>query len=277
MKLSFSKRESLILGIGILLLVLFFVFAQFYYLTPLIGDLTREQQTLNLEQKQLEITSQKNAVNTNTTMNDTKELQQMIPVKPLEDQFILDLEKAETLSNSQIKSMSFTKDADANGGTNQANQQNANGQANTAANQNGIKQNTAPQNNANQNNANQNQTNQGSANQANKPASAAPSGLKKLTVNLSIESPNYAQIEKFIGTLESLKRIVVVESISYTGGQEITSLAQSTQPLSYNLTVSAFYMPTLADLTAQLPKIDAPAPANKQNPLSQFPDTSKSN
>jgi type IV pilus assembly protein PilO len=277
MKLSFSKRESLILGIGILLLVLFFVFAQFYYLTPLKGDLTREQQTLNLEQKQLEITSQKNAVNTNTTMNDTKELQQMIPVKPLEDQFILDLEKAETLSNSQIKSMSFTKDADANGGTNQANQQNANGQANTAANQNGIKQNTAPQNNANQNNANQNQTNQGSANQANKPASAAPSGLKKLTVNLSIESPNYAQIEKFIGTLESLKRIVVVESISYTGGQEITSLAQSTQPLSYNLTVSAFYMPTLADLTAQLPKIDAPAPANKQNPLSQFPDTSKSN
>ncbi|WP_141650897.1 hypothetical protein [Neobacillus massiliamazoniensis] len=94
---------------------------------------------------------------------------------------------------------------------------------------------------------------------------------------MSIESPNYAKFEKFIGTLESLKRIVVVESISYTGGQEITSLAQSTQPLSYNLTVSAFYMPILADLTAQLPKIDAPAPANKQNPLSQFPDTSKSN
>jgi type IV pilus assembly protein PilO len=272
MKLRFSKRDSLILGIGILLLLLLFVFAQFYYLTPLKGDLARGQQTLNLEQKQLEITSQKNAANTKTSMNDTKELQQRIPVKPLEDQFILDLEKAETLSNSHIKSMSFTKDVDLNGGTNQANQQNTNGQVNAATNQNGTKQNTAPQNNANQNNANQNQSNQ-----ANKPDSAAPSGLKKLTVNLSVESPSYAQFEKFIGTLESLKRIVVVESISYTGGQEITSLAQNAQPLSYNLTVSAFYMPTLADLTAQLPKIDAPAPANKQNPLSQFPDTSKSN
>lgn len=268
MKLRFSKRDSLILGIGILLLLLFFVFAQFYYLSPIKSDLTSKQQTLQMQQKQLEIKSQKKA-ETKTTVNDTKEFEQRIPVKPLEDQFILDLEKAETLSNSKIKSMSFTKDVDMNAGTNQANQQNGNGQSNTTANQNGTQQNNAAQNNTNQN--------QGSANQANKPASAAPPGLKKLTVSLNIESPGYSQFEKFIGTMESLKRIVVVESISYTGGQEITSLAQINQPLSYNLTVSAFYMPTLADITAQLPKIDVPAPANKQNPLSQFPDTSQSN
>jgi type IV pilus assembly protein PilO len=34
-------------------------------------------------------------------------------------------------------------------------------------------------------------------------------------------------------------------------------------------------MPGLADLQAQLPKIDAPAPAKKENPLSTFADTTK--
>jgi type IV pilus assembly protein PilO len=97
--------------------------------------------------------------------------------------------------------------------------------------------------------------------------------MKKLTVNLSVESASYEDFEKFISTLESLKRIVVVESINYTGGPEITSLTDNINPLSYSLTISAFYMPTLADLQAQLPKIDTPAPAGKQNPLSQFSAT----
>ncbi|MCM2531505.1 hypothetical protein NDK43_02690 [Neobacillus pocheonensis] len=65
----------------------------------------------------------------------------------------------------------------------------------------------------------------------------------------------------------------MVENISYSGGQEITSLAQNRQPLSYSLTISTFYMPGLADLQAELPKIDTPAPANKENPLSTFSDT----
>ena len=44
-------------------------------------------------------------------------------------------------------------------------------------------------------------------------------GLKKLTISLSVESPTYEDLEKFIRTLESLNRIVVVESINYTGGR----------------------------------------------------------
>ena len=58
--------------------------------------------------------------------------------------------------------------------------------------------------------------------QAEQEAPAPTTGLKKLTVSLSVESPTYEDLEKFIETLESLKRIVVVESINYTGGEEIT-------------------------------------------------------
>ncbi|MEY2192654.1 pilus assembly protein PilO [Neobacillus sp. BF23-41] len=250
MKLRFSKKQSLIIGIVTLLVVLFLVYAQFFKLSPLKSDLANKQQSLESEQKLLEIVSQKKAGDTKKTTEDTRELQKKLPVKPLQEQLILDLEKAENLSKSKISSMSFSKDADVNTSADQATAENANGQQTT--------------------------TNQATANQdtaAQQTASTQIAGLKKLTVSLSVESPSYEDLEKFIDTLESLNRIVVVESISYSGGQEITSLDQEDKPLSYSLTISAFYMPSLTDLAAELPKIDAPAPAGKDNPLSQFSAT----
>ncbi|MBT2697898.1 pilus assembly protein PilO [Bacillus sp. ISL-40] len=255
MKLRFSKRQSLIIGIVTLLVVLFLVYAQFFKLSPLKSDLANKQQSLESEQKLLEIVSQKKAEDTKKTSEDTRELQKKLPVKPLQEQLILDLEKAENLSKSKISSMSFSKDADVNTAAEQATAENATGQQATT---------------------NQTDTSQATANQdtaAQQTVSVQIAGLKKLTVSLSVESPSYEDLEKFIDTLESLNRIVVVESISYSGGQEITSLDQEDEPLSYSLTISAFYMPSLTDLAAELPKIDAPAPAGKDNPLSQFSAT----
>ncbi|CAH2716263.1 hypothetical protein BACCIP111895_03447 [Neobacillus rhizosphaerae] len=253
MKLRFSKRDKLIVGVGILLLVLIIVYAQFFFLTPLKSDLGIKQQEFKSEQKLLDIVSQKKADNTVTSAEDTRELQKKIPVEPLQEQLILDLEKAETISNSEIKSMSFAKDADANSTENQTNTQTTNAPQNTTTDANATYQNAGEQ----------------------QSGPAAPTGMKKLTVQLSVESPTYEELEKFIKTLESLKRIVVVEAITYSGGEEITSLDQADQPISYSLTISAFYMPSLADLKAELPKIDAPAPAGKENPLSQFPAMAK--
>jgi type IV pilus assembly protein PilO len=250
MKLRFSKKQSLIIGVVTLLMVLFLVYAQFFQLSPLKSDLANKQQSLESEQKLLEIVSQKKAEDTKKTTEDTRELQKKLPVNPLQEQLILDLEKAENLSKSKISSMSFSKDADVNTTADQATAENANGQQATT---------------------NQTDTNQATASQ--QTASAQIAGLKKLTVSLSVESPSYEDLEKFIDTLESLNRIVVVESISYSGGEEITSLDQEDEPLTYSLTISAFYMPSLTDLAAELPKIDAPAPAGKDNPLSQFSAT----
>ena len=257
MKLRFSKKQSLIIGTVALLVVLILVYVQFFKLSPLKSDLGIKQQSLESEQKLLEIVSQKKAEDTKKTSEDTKELQKKLPVEPLQEQLILDLEKAENLSNSKISSMSFSKDADVNTAADQANAENANGQQTTT----------------NQTDANQATANQDTA--AQQAAANQTSGMKKLTVSLSVESPSYEELEKFVGTLESLKRIIVVESINYSGGEEITSLAQEEKPLTYSLTFSAFYMPSLDDLAAEVPKIDAPKPAGKDNPLSQFSATTE--
>ncbi len=261
MKQGLSKLDKIILLAGSLLLVLVIVYGQFLKLTPLKSDVLMKEQSLNTEQKLLEAVTQKKVDETTQVVEDTRELQKKVPVKPLLEQFILDLEKAEIVSKSVISSMSFTKDADVVLATETpADQASTTGQetATPAAQTGEATQDAAA---------------------ANGQSAAAPAsnGLKKLSVSLSVQSPTYEDLERFIETLESLDRIVVVESISYTGGEEITSLDVELEKLEYSITVSAYYLPTLDDLIAELPKIDAPAPANKKNPLSSFSDTTKAN
>jgi type IV pilus assembly protein PilO len=253
MKLSFSKKHKLTLLIGILLIILLVVFAQFFKLSPLKSDLESKEQTLASEKKLLEVMSQKKLDETNKVTEDTRELQKKVPVSALQEQFILDLEKAENVSNSKIISMGFSKDADVP-----------------------MEPTTPPATGAPET-TEVPEVKTVQETQAEQAAPAPTTGLKKLTVTLSVESSTYEEIEKFIATLESLKRIVVVESISYTGEEELTILdtEKADEPLSYALTVSAYYLPGLDDLIAELPKIDAPAPANKKNPLNAFSDVNE--
>ncbi|MCM3765447.1 hypothetical protein [Neobacillus niacini] len=268
MKLHFSKRDNLILAAVALVVILVIVYAQFIKLSPLKTDLKTKQQSLKMEQKLLEAVTQKKVDNTNQVVEGTRELQKVLPILPLQEQLILDLEKAEAVSNSQILSMSFSKDGELAMETSQpaaegeAPQQNPIGQADpNAASQTPAAAEGAPD--------------QKTADSAHAQQPASPS-LKKLTVQLSVESPSYVELEKFVQTLESLKRIVVVEAINYSGGQEATTADQLAEKLTYSLTISAFYMPDLADLAADLPKIDAPAPAGKINPLIQQPAATNS-
>jgi type IV pilus assembly protein PilO len=272
MKLLFSKKEIITLSAVVLILVIFVGFLQFYFLSPLKSDLKVKEQTLKNEQKLL-AAMQKNAGNNDQAEVNTTELQEEVPVKPLQDQFIIDLQKAEAVSNSQIKSMSFADGGQAAAATAQT--------APTAANTNQSQSsNSTVQTNPSSTSAQQNNqtTTNGATGQQtaqNTVAAQASVGslVNKLTVQLSIQAPQYEDLEKFINTLEGLKRITVVEAINYTGDAEIKSLDQNKKPLDFTLTISAYYIPSLTDLEKQLPKVDFPAPANKDNPLSQFANT----
>lgn len=256
MKLRISKRNKFILIFVILLLAIGVVYIQFFYLSPLRSDLSLKKKTLETEQALLNARGQKKQGNTDDHLANTRELQKELPVKAQQDQFILDLEQAETISNSQIKSMSFTND----------------GQSETQSGQNNgidVQQNASSSTNGNTGQSNSPSSN-GTTNQTTE--KTLPTGIKKLTVQLSVESPGYEEFEKFIDALEGLKRILVVEAIDYSVGTEQTALDQGDKPFAYTLTVSSFYMPGLIDLQGQLPEMETPNPAGKQNPLSQFPD-----
>ncbi|HYK74641.1 MAG TPA: type 4a pilus biogenesis protein PilO, partial [Pseudoneobacillus sp.] len=180
-----------------------------------------------------------------TIDENTEFLQKRLPVKPLLEQFILDLEKAEIFSDSLIQQMNFgaTGDEETNSTMDQALGLSYKRNDGTEVSAEAVE---------------------------GEVAEPLPSGVVKIPVNLSIQSPSYFDLEKFLDTIENLDRIVTVESINFSGQPEITELQQEQQPITYQVTLSLYYLPGLVDLQNELPQIETGEPANKSNPLQQF-------
>lgn len=253
MTLRFSKKEIMILVASFLVMALFILGGYFLYLQPKKEDISNKETQLKSEKQLLAALQSKVAGTSTPSAESVAVLQKKVPVKQQLEQLILDLEKAEVISGSFISNMSFAE-ADVV----------AEVQEDPAAQQQTTQQSTEQ--------TQQTEANKTTEEEQKKPAIPLPEGIKKLTVTLSVESPSYYELIKFIETLESLNRLLVVESVSFSGGNELTSLEAELEPLAYSLTFSAFYMPTLEDLQNQLPELDTPAPSNKTNPFSSAPE-----
>lgn len=262
MTLRFSKKELVALLISIILAVILILGSYFFYLNPKKAEMSNMETQLQSEEQLLAALQDQLAKNSLPTSESIAELQKKVPVKQQLEMLILDLEKAEVLSDSFISNMSFSEadvpvPAQQEQSASQENQETTNQAEQTS-----------------------DQTNQDTTDQADSGNPAGeevkplplPAGVKKLTVTLSVTSPSFYELIKFIETVENLNRLVVIESVSFSGGSELTSLEAEAEPLTYALTFSAFYMPTLEDLQDHLPELVTPSPSNKTNPFSSFPE-----
>jgi len=96
---------------------------------------------------------------------------------------------------------------------------------------------------------------------------APPTGIETVSAQLTVQSPSYYQLERFLEMLERAERIMAIESLTFTGQPELTSTAMDVHPLTYSLTVRAFYAPQLEKWKQLLPARDVPPPSGKDNPL----------
>ena len=258
-----NKAQIYIL-VGICAAILL-VFAALYYLqiNPLKSTIESKKAEVETQQTVLDSISAKLNHTAGTTYQSTLELQKKLPVKPLGDQLILDFKKAEVISGSLILKMEVRDEelaeeaeavsaqtTDATGGTDAVDST----ETVTTAGE-GSESNTQDA-----------QTD---------PPLPLPQGVKKLSVKVTVEADDYDEIETFIETMESSRRIMKVDSIEFVGSEEVTSIEQSAEPLVYTLGISAFYSPDLIDLQKQLPDMETPPPANKDNPLSIAPDVNE--
>ncbi|KPD01594.1 hypothetical protein LR69_00209 [Geobacillus sp. BCO2] len=62
---------------------------------------------------------------------------------------------------------------------------------------------------------------------------------------MTVQSPSYYQLERFLEVLEQSERVVAIEGLTVTGPPELTSTNDDVQPLTYSVTVRAFYAPKL--------------------------------
>ena len=196
------------------------------------------------------------------TFGNSTTLQKLVPVKPLAEQLLLNIEKAEVVSGSFVVSLDFTE-------SEVTIEEEITEETNEEATE--VDQ-VDPQNQEIKKNLENETTEMTESDNSEEEATKTtlPQGIQKITVTMDVESPSYFELETFIDTLENSERIMVVDSINFTGNEEITSNEQELNPISYQVTLSAFYMPQLTDLIDQLPKIDSPEPAKKKNPFSQF-------
>ncbi|EMI10587.1 type 4a pilus biogenesis protein PilO [Anoxybacillus gonensis] len=201
-------RKGLIVMISLLLLTLLSFALYIYVYKPL--DERREQlkTELQMEKKLLQTLQSKQP--SDDLRISLIELQKRVPVQPFVEQFLLDIEKAEVVSNSEVLSLTFQEGENVEG---------------------------------------------------------PPTPIQKLTVNISVRSPSYFALEQFIDVLERSKRIVSVDSLSFTGYEEWTTVMDEVPELSYSLTVSTFYAPELRQWIEQLPPLDLPQPSEKRNPF----------
>ncbi|WP_404347084.1 pilus assembly protein PilO [Sutcliffiella horikoshii] len=232
MMIELQRKHYVLLSSCILLIVL--GIAGFYYLSYAPKEVRAEQlqQEKTIEEQLIQVLEQQEET-AQANGNTTVELQRKIPVTPFLEQLILELEKAEVLSDSTIVNMSFGEGEFIPASTTLEEYETMHDEEDEAVQEEAY----------------------------------LPEGLKKVTVNLSVESEVYEDLSTFLTSLESLTRITQIESVSFTGQPEVTSTEQELQPLTYSVTLSAFYHPELEDLIEELPPLSVPEPGNKVNPF----------
>lgn len=260
-----SKKNLLFITLGIILICTVAAGGYFYFLQPLNNDMESKQAELDMANQQLTILENKLVNTSEETANSTMKLQQQIPVKRSVEQLMLDIEKAETVSNVTINSitMGSTSTDESIDTAQQAPQE-------TDENKDKV-----------DNNANQDQTKGKETasttvldEETEKQVAVLPSGVKKTPFTISGDAKTYFELEKFLESLQELPRKIKLDQLSFTGLNELMDAEQQNEKITFELSISSFYFPKLEDLRSELPPMDTPDIANKKNPFNELPNVS---
>ncbi|WP_226535976.1 hypothetical protein [Fictibacillus halophilus] len=254
-----NKQLLIYAAIGLVLVFLVGgLYSYFGVLAPLHQDIASVDTEILQQKSFLQQTKPSEAEITPSSEN-TFKLQDEVPVKPLVDQLILQFEKAEVLSDSLIMTMNFS-DGEASEDEDETDEAATEPVNNTAAD---TTSETAEANVSNEDDSVQ------TADAPASPPEVLPEGVKKITAEMSVVSKNYEGLLKFLRTIEELKRITVIEAITFTGLDELEMASEEATPdqLKYEITISAYYLPELTDYLKDLPQVEFPAPQGKENPL----------
>lgn len=237
MTLLSSKKGKLYSIIGIMIIILLFIGLYFLYIQPLKSTLANKQREMQTEEQLLAVIESQIHDTGSDSFEGTEELQKKLPVKPLVEQLMLDIEKAEVVSGSLVTNMEFSMGEI---------------EEDTTEEQLEIDLEETPADEQEESKSN----------------IPLPEGMKKTTVVLTVNSSNYFEMEKFIDSIESENRIILVGNLQIDGQEEVVSTDQEKQLIVSEITISAFYMPALTDLIDQLPKMTVPKTGEKKNPFS---------
>ncbi|MFT8322222.1 MAG: pilus assembly protein PilO [Bacillus sp. (in: firmicutes)] len=242
-----TENKSLILFVfSIIVLIMLAAGAYYFYLMPLNQEAERKQSELQSVQQQIAILQSKIKSSNKKATTTSLDLQKKVPVKRLLEQALLDIEKAEIVSGSnlieiklngtesdeEVKSEELTTADKAIKETNKTEENNTESQENAESSD-----------------------------------PALPSGIKKTSIHITGESDTYNELEKLIDSIQSSVRIMDIESLNVTGPKEIIAVEDNEQKIEFEMSVSIYYYPELNDLIKDIPPLESPKTSDKNNPF----------
>ncbi|WHX78564.1 hypothetical protein QNH32_16845 [Priestia flexa] len=229
MMMGLSNKQWIIGASTFVVMASLLVILYFQFLSPLKTNVQTLEEELEAEQRILKSLNESRANKPKALLKSSVELQKQVPVQPFTEQFMLELQKAEVVSDSVIDEMNF---ADGEGISSPAGEQSAEDEAQPAE------------------------------------GAVTPAGLQQTKVTVTVESKRYDDLLTFLQTMESSKRITQVEAITFDGPQDAKTISDVEDPvLRYELMLSTFYYPSLENLRDKIPAIDIPEAGNKADPF----------
>ncbi|WP_270179454.1 hypothetical protein [Alkalihalobacillus sp. CinArs1] len=231
-----NRTRNLLTLVGLLILVLGVTMFYFYSVAPKKQEVNRLERQVEQNEELIELLQAKEEQKVDAF--DTTLLQRKVPVKPLVDQFILDLNRAELVSKSSIHQLDFVDDV--------LNTEEFSEEDEEEAAEESTEENDIPE----------------------EPAVALPEGIQAVDVSMEMTSDNYPSLRKFLLSIEELPRMALISGLTFSGRSEsILPADEENLDVAYIANVATFYIPTLTDLAEQTPSIDYPEPSDKDNPL----------
>ena len=251
--IEWRRNHTIFIVLTVILTGICAYFSYLFLLQPKTQEIKSLQGQIATEHTLIQTLQASNEGGSEGTLLSAVELQKILPVSPFEEQFLLDLEKAETISSTLITSVSFqdgeevVKAEEEEDELIEAYDEKLDTESETAGSEDSTETTTSD---------------------------VMPEEIEKLTAELSVTSPSYYEVEEFLRQLENTKRITQIESVQVEGKQELTQLVENSEEseYTYQVVVSTFYLPNLEELKSQLPPFNTPAPGDKENPFINLVD-----
>jgi type IV pilus assembly protein PilO len=245
-----SKKQLLFVLLAVVLIAGIAFGSYYLFIKPVNEKMDRKKSELQMASQQLTIIENNLQQLNEQTVLSTVELQKQVPVKRLLDQLLLDIEKSEIISDVNIIEMKMNgtesdEEIDLSEEESQPPEENSETEPETEDSKEDSGTDSLIE-------------------------EKLPTGIKKVSIVLNGQADTYFEMESFIKNLLDLKRILKVESLKYTGFDEIVTVMQEDQMVEFELAIAAYYYPELAELQKELPPLDTPRISNKRNPLSSF-------
>lgn len=261
-----TLRNVLLLGMMILISS---VFSGIYFLgiSPLQKEVGHVENALVLERNSLIAVEEMLVEAEEKLITDTTELQRIVPVKPIVDQVILQLTDIESATSSYIEHVELENEGSGllDSVISEAEQEV----------EEATKDASAIEEEEDEEEGEERDEEEGE--EARESIDPNPSGLlstltgindllHETIYELRIETYNTRRLLDFIGQLEELERVVVVNGLTFSGEPERVGF-EPKEEMDFIISFSTYHLRGHDDLLSDLPEVNHPEPANKTNPM----------